>query len=506
MQTLDLIIIVAYLFGITAFGIFFSGKQETTEDYFVGDRNVPWWAIAMSIVATETSTITFVSVPGIAFARGGNFQFLQLVFGYMLGRVVISLIFIPLYFKGALQTVYQLLGERFGSKVKMLASSLFVVMRNIADGIRLLLTAIVLAAVYRSFHPGADATTVIIGSIILLGVVMIVFTFYGGMEAVIWVEVVQLVVYIGGAIAAAIVLIQNIDGGLAGAVSVGQQYDKFDVFDFNLDFAKTYTFWGGLLGGCFLTMSTHGTDQYLVQRYLCTNNTSSASLALLSSGAVVLGQFIGFLFIGMLLFAFYTPYNAAEYTQAGVPATFPFAKGDQVFPDFITQHMPPGLSGLVVAAIFAAALSSSLNSIAATATNDLYKPFARDKSDRHLVRFAGWLTVFIGIVQVIVAIAFMATGESALNLALSVASLFNGPVLGVFLVGTFLKSAKEKHALAGMVASMMLMIYILLAFNGFVPGPKIAWPWYAMIGSIVTFTFAFLASLVSPGNNDDVLD
>ncbi|MCA1608108.1 MAG: sodium/solute symporter, partial [Acidobacteria bacterium] len=384
MQTLDLIIIVAYLFGITAFGIFFSGKQETTEDYFVGDRNVPWWAIAMSIVATETSTITFVSVPGIAFARGGNFQFLQLVFGYMLGRVVISLIFIPLYFKGALQTVYQLLGERFGSKVKMLASSLFVVMRNIADGIRLLLTAIVLAAVYRSFHPGADATTVIIGSIILLGVVMIVFTFYGGMEAVIWVEVVQLVVYIGGAIAAAIVLIQNIDGGLAGAVSVGQQYDKFDVFDFNLDFAKTYTFWGGLLGGCFLTMSTHGTDQYLVQRYLCTNNTSSASLALLSSGAVVLGQFIGFLFIGMLLFAFYTPYNAAEYTQAGVPATFPFAKGDQVFPDFITQHMPPGLSGLVVAAIFAAALSSSLNSIAATATNDLYKPFARDKSDRHL--------------------------------------------------------------------------------------------------------------------------
>ncbi|MFN2413294.1 MAG: sodium:solute symporter [Pyrinomonadaceae bacterium] len=506
MQTLDLIIIVAYLFGITAFGIFFSGKQETTEDYFVGDRNVPWWAIAMSIVATETSTITFVSVPGIAFARGGNFQFLQLVFGYMLGRVVISLIFIPLYFKGALQTVYQLLGERFGSKVKMLASSLFVVMRNIADGIRLLLTAIVLAAVYRSFYPGADATTVIIGSIILLGVVMIVFTFYGGMEAVIWVEVVQLVVYIGGAIAAAIVLIQNIDGGLAGAVSIGQQYDKFDVFDFNLDFAKTYTFWGGLLGGCFLTMSTHGTDQYLVQRYLCTNNTSSASLALLSSGAVVLGQFIGFLFIGMLLFAFYTPYNAAEYTQAGVPATFPFAKGDQVFPDFITQHMPPGLSGLVVAAIFAAALSSSLNSIAATATNDLYKPFARDKSDRHLVRFAGWLTVFIGIVQVIVAIAFMATGESALNLALSVASLFNGPVLGVFLVGTFLKSAKEKHALAGMVASMMLMIYILLAFNGFVPGPKIAWPWYAMIGSIVTFTFAFLASLVSPGNNDDVLD
>jgi len=505
MQTLDLIIIFGYLIGITAFGIWFSGKQETTEDYFVGDRSVPWWAIAMSIVATETSTITFVSVPGVAFAKGGNFQFLQLVFGYMLGRVVISLIFIPLYFKGDLQTVYQLLGERFGSKVKMLASALFVVMRNIADGIRLLLTAIVLAAVYASFNPGADQTTIIIGSIILLGVVMIIFTFYGGMEAVIWVEVVQLVIYIGGAIAAAVVLIQNIDGGWSTALTVGQQFDKFDVFDFNLDFAKTYTFWGGLIGGCFLTMSTHGTDQYLVQRYLCTSKPAAASTALLTSGAVVLAQFIGFLFIGALLFAFYHPYDSPQYAQAGVagsgvPGTFPFLKPDQVFPNFITEHMPAGLSGLVVAAIFAAALSSSLNSIAATAINDLYKPFAKAVTDKQLLKLSGVLTVIIGIVQILVAIAFMATGESALNLALSVASLFNGPVLGVFLVGTFLKQAKEIHALTGMLASTALMIYILLAFNGFVPGPRIAWPWYALIGSLTTVLITFISTLLFKSN------
>src|SRR5216110_3036713 len=172
MQTLDLIIIFGYLIGITAFGILFSGKQETTEDYFVGDRSVPWWAIAMSIVATETSTITFISVPGVAFARGGNFQFLQLVFGYMFGRVVISLLFIPSYFRGELLTVYQLLERRFGGSIKMLAASLFVVMRNIADGIRLLLTAIVLAAVYTSFQPQTNAETVVIASIILIGIVM----------------------------------------------------------------------------------------------------------------------------------------------------------------------------------------------------------------------------------------------------------------------------------------------------------------------------------------------
>ncbi|MBK6723779.1 MAG: sodium:solute symporter [Pyrinomonadaceae bacterium] len=502
MQTLDLIIIFGYLIGITVFGILFSGKQETTADYFVGGRNVPWWAIAMSIVATETSTITFISVPGIAFARNGNFQFLQLVFGYMLGRVVISLIFIPLYFKGDLQTVYQLLGERFGNKVKMLASGLFVVMRNIADGIRLLLTAIVLAAVYTAFVPGTDATLVIVGSIILLGVVMIIFTFYGGMEAIIWIEVVQLLIYIGGAIAAAVVIANQIEGGFSGAIAIGQQFDKFDVFDFTWDFTKTYTFWAGLIGGCFLTMSTHGTDQYLVQRYLCTNKPSRASFALLSSGAVVLGQFIGFLFIGVLLFAFYAPYNLADYAQAGVagsgiPAQLPFSGGDKVFPDFITKSMPSGISGLVVAAIFAAALSSSLNSIAATFVNDLYKPFKSGKDDKHFLRVSHILTLVFGVVQIAVALIVMRQERSALDQALSVASLFNGPVLGVFLIGTFLKRVNEMPALIGMVVSIALMFYIRF----YTP---IAFPWYVLIGSVTTFVVAYLASFVLSGNKNEV--
>ena len=494
MQTLDLIIIFGYLIGVTAFGSWFGTKQETTEDYFVGDRSVPWWAIAASIVATETSTITFISVPGIAFAKNGNFQFLQLVFGYMLGRVVISLLFIPSYFRGELLTVYQLLDERFGGKIKMLAAALFVVMRNIADGIRLLLTAIVLAAVYTAFQPTANETLVVIVSIILLGVIMIVFTYYGGMEAVIWVEVVQLVIYIGGAIAAAVVLANQIPGGFSGAIATGQQFGKFVLFDFNLDFTKVYTFWAGLIGGCFLTMSTHGTDQYLVQRYLCTNKASSAALALLSSGAVVLGQFIGFLFIGVLLFAFYQPFNLPEYAQAGVPnsgfpATFPFAGGDKVFPDFITQHMPSGLSGLVVAAIFAAALSSSLNSIAATFVNDLYKPFREKVTDKHLLRVSQILTLVFGIVQIAVALVVRTQERSALDQALSIATLINGPVLGVFLVGSFLPRVRQNAALTGMIASLALMLYIRF----FTP---VAWTWYAFIGSLTTFLFAWLASFV----------
>jgi SSS family transporter len=494
MQTLDLIIIFGYLIGVTLFGMWFAKKQDTTEDYFVGDRSVPWWAIAASIVATETSTITFISVPGIAFAKGGNFQFLQLVFGYMLGRVVISLLFIPMYFRGELLTVYQLLGERFGLKVKMLASALFVVMRNIADGIRLLLTAIVLSAVYVAFQPTADVNFVIVGSIILLGAIMIIFTYYGGMEAVIWVEVIQLGIYIGGAIAAAVVILNQVEGGMPQVLEIGRQFDKFSLFDFTLDFTKTYTFWAGLIGGCFLTMSTHGTDQYLVQRYLCTNKPSRASLALLSSGAVVLGQFIGFLFIGVLLFAFYAPYNAAEYAGAGVlnsgvPATFPFAGGDKVFPDFITKHMPSGLSGLVVAAIFAAALSSSLNSIAATFVNDLYKPFKSNRDDRHFLRVSHWLTLAFGIIQIAVALLVMKQNRSALDQALSIASLFNGPVLGVFLVGAFLPKVRENAALVGMAASILLILYIKFA-------TPIAWTWYVLIGSLTTFIVALLASFI----------
>jgi len=520
MKLIDLVIIFGYLIGITLFGVWFSRKQETTRDYFLGDRTVPWWAIAASIVATETSTITFISVPGIAFARNGNFQFIQLVFGYLLGRIVISILFIPSYFRGELMTVYQLLERRFGTRIKMLAASLFVVMRNIADGIRLLLTAFVLAAVYTAFQPQANAETIVIGSVVLLGVVMIIFTYFGGMEAVIWVEVVQLGIYLAGAAMAGIILVMAINGGWSSAISLGEQYHKFNFVDFGIrptayafslpfsgssfnftlpiDFTKTYTLWAGLLGGCFLTMSTHGTDQYLVQRYLCTDKPRRAALALLTSGAVVFAQFVGFLLIGVLLFAFYAPYTDPGYAGlASGAATLPVAGvfqavgGDRVFPDFITKFMPSGLSGLVVAAIFAAALSSSLNSIAATAVNDLYKPFRPKRDDKHYLRVSHWLTLIWGLVQIGVALIAMRQNRSALDQALSVASLINGPVLGVFLVGTFLRRVSEPPALIGMLASMLVMLYIRF-------WTPIAWTWYVLIGSLITLLVAWLAGFAFP--------
>jgi SSS family transporter len=344
----------------------------------------------------------------------------------------------------------------------------------------------VLSAVYAAFQPAANAETIIILSIILIGVAMIIFTYFGGMEAVIWVEVVQLGIYIAGAIAAAIVLINSIDGGFAAANSFATQFGKYALFDFSFDVTRTYTFWSGLIGGCFLTMSTHGTDQYLVQRYLCTDHPRKATVALLTSGGIVLAQFIGFLFIGVLLFAFYHPFTDPGYAAAASTA-FPFTGGDRVFPDFITKYMPTGLSGLVVAAIFAAAMSSSLNSIAATAVNDLYKPFRPNREDKHYLKVSHVLTLIWGVVQIGVALAVRNQSGSALSMALSIASLINGPILGVFLVGTFLRRVSQPPALIGMLVSICSMLYVFLA-------TKIAWTWYVFLGSLITFVVAWAAS------------
>ncbi|HEX2831408.1 MAG TPA: sodium:solute symporter [Thermoanaerobaculia bacterium] len=443
---------ILYLAFVLATGLYFSRRQKTTRQYFLAGHDVPWWAIAASIVATETSTITFISVPGMAWAAGGDFRFLQVVLGYVVARVIIGTIFMPWYFRGELVTVYELLQSRFGAPVKKLAASLFVIMRTIADGVRLLLTAYVVVAVLKH----VDVST----TIIALGAIMIVFTLIGGIEAIVWIEVVQLVIYIGGAIAAAVVLINDV--GLEHALAVGAAAQKFRLFDFSFDLTKTFTFWSGLIGGTFLTLSTHGTDQYMVQRYLCTDRPRSASKAVIVSGIVVLAQFAAFLFIGVLLFAFYG-------------AKAPVTAADQIFPHFIANHLPVGLSGLVVAAILAAAMSSSLNSIAATVVADLLAP----RDDAHAMRLSRIVTVLAGIAQIAVGVAMQHSARSALNIALSVASLINGPILGVFLLGAT-KRARTVSAMAGMLAGLLAVGVVAFATS-------VAWPWYAVVGSLTTF-------------------
>jgi solute:Na+ symporter, SSS family len=498
MPVLDLAVIAVYILGTVAFGAWVSSAQQNVKDYFVSGRTVPWWAIMGSIVATETSTVTFISVPGYAFA--GNFTFLQLVFGYLIGRVVVSLLFVPAYFRGELLTVYQLLGERFGTALKRLASGLFLITRSLSDGFRLFATGLVLAAVLRAMPgvetavhgwlPGLDpAYSVLIVSVLLIGVATIVYTFMGGMTAVIWTDVIQLGVYLLGAAVAVAVLLDRIPGGWSQVLEAGRAGNKFRLLDFTFDLTRGYTFWSGVVGGAFLTTATHGTDQMMVQRYLCSRNVRDARLALLTSGVVVLAQFVLFLLIGTMLYTYYAgvPQELAAITANGRVQT------DRVFPLFIVSHMPPGLMGLVVAAIFAAAmstLSSSLNSSAAAAVSDFYIPLTGGaRSDTHYLAVSRLLTAVWGAVQIAVAFVAIQLSTRVVDEVLGIASFTNGVILGMFLLGTFTR-ASQASAGVGVAAGILVMLAVKLLTG-------VSWQWYVLIGSLVTLGAGTLASTLA---------
>lgn len=475
LRALDLTIIIAYLAGVIALGWLFSRKQKDTRDYFLSDHGVPWWALAASIVATETSVVTFISVPAFAYAansrgEGGNFTFLQLVVGYLVGRLIIVALFIPLYFKGELFTVYQILDQRFGGRVKRVAASLFVITRSLSDGVRIYATAIPLAVL----TGWADWK-----SILIIGLVMIAFTYLGGITAVIWIEVIQLFIYNLGAVVAGLILLNLIHGGFSEVVAVGREFGKFQLFDFSFDIARSFTFWAGVIGGAFLTTSTHGTDQYMVQRYLCGKNTRQASAALLTSGVIVFAQFVVFLMIGVMLFVF--------YRQSGtLPAE---VTPDRIFSHFIVHELPVGIVGLVIAAMLAAAMSSSLNALASTALTDFYKPlFAPNRSESHYMNFSRLLTAVWGAVQIAAAMYAIGRDQRIVDTVLSIASFTNGPILGLFFLGTLTRRVRQNGALVGVVAGIGVMVFVWAKLN-------VSWQWYVLIGSAVTFVVGYLASL-----------
>src|SRR6476661_1666468 len=376
----DYLVIGGYLLAITAFGSYFARFQKTTRDYFLTGQSVPWWAICFTIVATETSTLTFISVPATAY--GGDWTFLQLVFGYVIGRVLVSVLFIPAYFRGDLFTSYELLQRRFGPTVKNLSALIFLITRSLADGIRLFATALVISVVT---HVPVTWAVVIIGS------AMIVYTVRGGASAVIWTDVVQLFVYIAGAAVVFVSLLALIPGGWSEVLRAGSAAGKFQIFDFSTALARPYTFWAGVIGGVALTLSTHGTDQFLVQRLLAARSAAEASRGLVLSGILVFAQFVLFLLIGVMLFTYYQH----------VPLPRPLARADELLPIFIVTALTHGAAGFIVAAIVAAALSPSLNSMAATTINDFYLKYQRpDADERTLMRVSRQWTIIWGVVQI----------------------------------------------------------------------------------------------------------
>jgi solute:Na+ symporter, SSS family len=471
---LDYLVIGGYLLAITIFGSYFARFQKTTRDYFLTGRSVPWWAICFTIVATETSTLTFISVPATAYA--GDMTFLQLVFGYVVGRILISVIFIPAYFRGELFTSYELLQRRFGPRVKNLSAVIFLVTRALADGIRLFATALVISVVTQ---------VPVTAAVLVIGAAMIVYTVRGGASAVIWTDVVQLFVYVAGAAVVFVSLLALIPGGWSEVLRAGSAAGKFRVFDWSAAIMRPYTFWAGLIGGVALTLSTHGTDQFLVQRLLAARSERDASRGLVLSGFLVLAQFVLFLVIGVMLFTYYQH----------VPMPRALARNDELLPGFIVTALSHGAAGFIVAAIVAAALSPSINAMAATTVNDFYaKYFRPDADEATLMRVSRTWTVVWGVVQIGIAIAAQWMQRSVLDAGLAVLSYASGSVLGAFLLGTLAPSISERETFAGMIAGLVAMTLVW----GWTPT---AFTWYVFIGSVTTVAVAWLTHATIGGRN-----
>jgi SSS family solute:Na+ symporter len=474
MRYFDLAIILAYLIGITLFGAHFRRGQKNLRDYFLGGRTAPWWAIALSIVSAETSTLTIVGTP--AFAFGGDLGFLQIVLGYLLARVVISVLFLPHYFRGELFTAYELMRRRFGERIRKLTASIFLVTRALAEGVRVFAISMVVSIVLGTGE---------IASIVLIVVLTLFYTFEGGMTAVIWTDVVQMALYVAGAIASFVVILSKIPGGWDHVVQVAGEAHKFTVFDFRFSptmefFSRTYSFWAGVAGGCFLTTASHGTDQLMVQRLLSARSESDSRKALLASWLVIFVQFTLFLMIGVLLYVYYRDY----------PLVQPIQK-DRIYPMFVWRNLPPGVAGMIIAAILAAAmanLSAALNSLASTTVVDFYRARGKEISESSSIRLARWATVAWGAVLLGIAIGAAHSSKSVLDTGLKIASVPFGALLGVFLLGVLTTKPRQAAAIAGTVAGLGTVIFICF----FTP---IAWSWYVLIGTVVTFGVGLLASL-----------
>jgi SSS family transporter len=472
---LDLTIVIAYLLGVTALGMRFrrlqqAGARDTQtagREYFLGGRTAPWWALAFSIVATETSTLTIIGTPAISYA--GNLTFIQLVFGYLIGRVLIVLLLLPGYFRGEFFTAYELIEKRFGEKMRAVAASTFLITRAIAEGVRVSAIALVVSVVLGTSE--RLAVFIVISLTVL-------YTFEGGMKAVIWTDVAQLLVYMTGSAVTLVLLLHRIPGGWSEVTQIAAAAGhKLQFLDFSGNLATKYTFWSGVIGGSFLTMATHGTDQTIVQRLLAAKTQRDSSRALLTSGGIILVQFTVFLLIGVLLFVFtrHSPLLAAG------------DRTDRILPLFLVREMPVGLAGLLLASIVAVAMSNasgSLNSLAASSVLDFAKLRGKTTDARQLLRVSRGMTLFWGLV--LMGFGLVKWGP-LLEAGLTVVSFPLGSLLGLFLLGTFDRSANARGALAGMFVGL---VAVLSVFHF----TKVAFTWYFLIGAVVTFLIGSLIS------------
>src|SRR6204780_467696 len=474
LNKLDFAIIALYLAGITLFGLRFRKKQRTLRDYFLAGRDIPWWAIALSIVAAETSTLTIISIPGLAYDT--NLTFLQVVMGYVIGRVIISLLLLPQYFRGELYTAYQLIERRFGPELRTVTAGLFLLTRAAAEGVRVYAVSIVVAIALGTGE---------VSSIAIITILTLIYTFEGGLAAVIWTDVVQTAIYVGGTLVGLWTLLPLVPGGWSAIHAAAAAAGKLQVFDFTPSLWIPYTFWAGVIGGTAFTTASHGTDQLFVQRLLAARGQKQAALALISSGIAILFQFALFLMVGVMLWAYYRVPSAT------------FGKPDRIYPTFIVKQMPHGISGLLIAAILAAAmsnLSAALNSLSSSAILDFYVRFRPQSDERNRMHLSRLATFFFAIVLFCLAVLSLHKAGRVVEVGLQIASVAYGALLGVFLLGVLTRKANQRGATVGMLLGFSTELYLWCC-------TRVPWTWWVVIGAMVTFGIGYAASALTRNSN-----
>jgi SSS family transporter len=488
---LDFIVIAAYLAGITALGIWVGRRQRDSKDYFVADREIPWWAVMFSIVASETSALTFISVPGLAYV--GNLGFLQVAGGYLLGRIVLAYTLLPRYYEGNLVTAYALLEQRFGLATRRFASIVFMATRGMADSVRVFATAVPIALIIGPLLPPAAVMPV---AVLVLGTLTIIYTIRGGMRAVVWTEIVQATVYIFGGLSALILAGRLTQGGWSAITAAASTAGKLQVLNWSTSLDQPHTVFAGLIGGAFLSMASHGADQLIVQRLLSARSLKDAQVAVIGSGVAVIAQFAIFLMLGIGLWGFY---GGRQFPSA-----------DAIFPTFIIDQMPHGLIGLLLAAVLAATMSThsgAINSLAAASTHDIYLPLTgRAASDARTLTVGRVFALLWGIVLTGGALLFPENPKTPVVIvALSIASFTYGGLLGGFFLAIFWPRARQRDAILGMAVGIAVMSVVVFAKQiasaipawapVLTPISKIAWPWYVLIGTTITLLVGILSSL-----------
>ncbi|SRR5579871_1504343 len=471
LDKLDLAIIALYLIGITLFGLRFRKRHRSLRDYFLAGRDIPWWALSLSIVAAETSTLTIISIPGLAYDT--NLTFLQVVMGYVVGRVIISFLLLPHYFRGDLYTAYELIERRFGRGMRSVTAALFLLTRAAAEGVRVYAVSIVVSIALGTGE---------IASIAIITALTLIYTFEGGLAAVIWTDVVQTAIYVGGTIVGLWTILHLVPGGWTAIHSAAAAAGKFQLFDLRPDFFIPYTIWAGVIGGAFLTTASHGTDQLIVQRLLAARNQRQSVTALLSSGLAILFQFALFLMVGVMLWAYYRTPSAA------------FGKPDRIYPTFIVSHMPHGISGLLIAAILAAAmsnLSAALNALSSSSIMDFYVHFRPQTTEAQRMRLSRLSTFFWALLLFTLAVLSLHKVGRVIEVGLQIASVAYGALLGVFLLGVLTRRATQRGALIGMLSGLAVELYLWRWTH-------VPWTWWVMLGTGVTFVVGWLLSTFAP--------